>query len=106
MSETTTSKQKTTRKPRSAEDLKSKIEKLQAQLIKTEQTENINTLTEQLQKHNIVSAFENIKKDTNIDYLVILTALGKALNIPRLSITQTPIKPRSTSTTKKGVGKK
>ena len=92
-------KERKTRAPRKAKttaDIKAQIEKLTAQLATAEQEEHAEQLKAKIAEHNIVRAIQQISAETKVSHIAILTTIGKALKIARLSITQTERQKRGT----------
>lgn len=86
---------KKTRKVKSAAEIKEDLAKARAVVAALEQRAFAGELEEFIKTTNIVSEFNTIKANIKgASELTILAAIGKAAGIPRLVITQTPIKPR------------
>ena len=81
-----------TRKPRATltkDDYKVKLEKAKLALKALEEKAYATELDDLIKKQNIVSAFNVIKANTkDISDIAILTAIGKAVGIKRLAVTQ------------------
>lgn len=88
-----------TRKPRKTmgtDDYKAKLEKAKAALKALEEKAYASELEELIKKQNIVSSFKVIQASTKgISDVAILTAIGKAVGIKRLVVTQADAKPRA-----------
>lgn len=86
---------KATRKKLTASDYKAKLEKAKAALKALEAKAYESELDTLIKSQNIVSAFNVIKSNTkDISDIAILTAIGKAVGIKRLVITQEEAKKR------------
>lgn len=85
----------TLRKVKTAEDIRAQMAKLQAQLIAVEQSENSAKLGDLIAQHKLVEAVKSIASEAGVEHISVVTALGKALKIPRLSVTQTEKKQRA-----------
>ena len=87
---------KNTRKSLSAAELKEKLEKMKQSLVALEQRAYAGELDEVINKSNIVASFKSVKeKVKGANDLAILTAIGKAVGIKRLVVTQTEAKKRT-----------
>lgn len=85
-----------TRKAKTAADLKAELEKAKANLAALEQRAYAEELNEVISKTNIISDYNTIKANSKATDLTILAAIGKAVGIPRLVITQSEVKKRAT----------
>lgn len=84
------------RKSMTADDYKEKLEKAKAALKALEEKAYATELDDLIKNQNIVSAFNVIKANAkDISDIAILTAIGKAVGIKRLEITQTEPKKRA-----------
>ena len=78
-----------TRKKMGTEDLKAKLEKAKASLKALEEKAYASELEELIKKQNIVSSFKTIQANARgISDVAILNAIGKAVGIKRLVVTQ------------------
>jgi len=84
-----------TRKAKTAADLKAELEKAKANLAALEQRAYAEELNEVIAKTKIVTDFNSIKANSKATDLTILAAIGKAVGIPRLVITQSEVKKRA-----------
>ena len=81
------------------DDYKAKLEKAKAALKVLEEKAYASELEELIKKQNIVSSFKVIQANTKgISDVAILTAIGKAVGIKRLVVTQADAKPRAKKT--------
>lgn len=92
---TTEKKSRAPRKAKTAADLKVELEKARAALAVLEQRAYAEELDEVIAKTNIVKDFNTIKANSKATDLTILAAIGKAVSIPRLVITQAEAKKRA-----------
>lgn len=87
-----------TRKPRVAitpEKIKIALEKAKALVLTLEKKAYASTIDEHIKKSNIVSMFEAIKANASgASDVVVLAAIGKAVGISRLVISQSVPAPR------------
>ena len=84
------------RKTLSTDDYKAKLAKAKEALKALEEKAYASELEELIKKQNIVSSFKVIKANTKgVSDLQILSAIGKAVGIKRLSVTQTEPKLRA-----------
>ena len=84
------------RKSLSTDDYKAKLAKAKEALKALEEKAYASELEELIKKQNIVSSFKVIQANTKgVSDLQILSAIGKAVGIKRLSIMQTEPKPRA-----------
>jgi hypothetical protein len=92
-----------TRKPRTtktSEDLKKELEEARKKLAALEQRAFSGELDEAIAKANFVTEFVKIKSAVpKVSDIVILQAIGNAVGIKRVQVTQAPVKPRAKSTT-------
>jgi hypothetical protein len=87
---------KGTRKALTAEDLKNKLAKAKAAIATLEQRAYAGEIEEIVKRSKINESFALIKdKVKGATDIAILAAIGKAVGIKRLSITQTEPKPRA-----------
>ena len=78
------------------DDYKAKLEKAKAALKVLEEKAYASELEELIKKQNIVSSFKVIQANTKgISDVAILTAIGKAVGIKRLVVSQAEAKPRA-----------
>ena len=92
---TDAAKTKQTRKAKTAADLKAELEKAKANLAALEQRAYAEELNEVISKTNIISDYNTIKANSKATDLTILAAIGKAVGISRLVITQSEVKKRA-----------
>ncbi|MEA9604394.1 hypothetical protein VC159_08020 [Polynucleobacter sp. JS-JIR-II-c23] len=84
------------RKSLSTDDYKAKLAKAKEALKALEEKAYASELEELIKKQNIVSSFKVIQANTKgVSDLQILSAIGKAVGIKRLSVTQTEPKLRA-----------
>ena len=84
------------RKTMGTDDYKAKLEKAKAALKALEEKAYASELEELIKKQNIVSSFKVIQANTKaISDVAILAAIGKAVGIKRLVVTQADAKPRA-----------
>jgi len=84
------------RKTLGTDDYKAKLEKAKAALKALEEKAYASELEELIKKQNIVSSFKVIQANTkDVSDIQILTAIGKAVGIKRLSVSQTEPKARA-----------
>lgn len=84
------------RKKLGTDDYKVKLEKAKAALKILEEKAYATELDDFIKKQNIVSSFKVIQANTKgISDVAILTAIGKAVGIKRLVVTQAEPKPRA-----------
>lgn len=77
------------RKTLGADDYKAKLEKAKAMVKALEEKAYASELEKLIKSQNIVSSFNVIQANTKgIDDLAILTAIGKAVGIKRLVVSQ------------------
>ena len=85
-----------TRKVKTAEELKIELEKARQKLKELEQRAYAGELVEMVKKSNIVADFNAIKANVKgVSELVILAAIGKAVGIARVQVSQSPAPKRS-----------
>ena len=91
----------TTRTKKTAADLKADLEAAKRKLAALEARAYEGELTEAVNKSTIVAEFNMIKaRYKDIGAVNILQAIGKAVKIPRVVVTQTEAKPRNTKSKK------
>jgi len=91
----------TTRKKKTAADLKADLETAKRKLAALEAKAYEGELTEAVYKSAIVTEFNKIKaRYKDISAVNILQAIGKAVKIPRVVVTQTEAKSRNTKAKK------
>lgn len=84
------------RKSLSTDDYKAKLAKAKEALKALEEKAYASELEELIKKQNIVSSFKVIQANTKgVSDLQILTAIGKAVGIKRLTVSQAEPKPRA-----------
>lgn len=94
----------TTRKKKTAAELKADLDTAKKRVAALEAKAYEGELTEAVAKSSIVTEFNKIKdRYKDIGAVNILQAIGKAVKIPRVAVTQTEPKPRAKKggTTKK-----
>ena len=85
-------------KPKTSADLKAQLETAKRRLKKLEQRAYAEELTELIKATNIVADFAKIQaRVTDIKLTAILSAIGVAVGIKRLQVTQAEPKPRKTA---------
>ena len=85
----------TTRKKKTAADLKAQLEKDKAAIKLLEQRAYAEELAELIKNSKIVAEYTSVKgKVKDVSDIAILAAVGKACGIKRLVITQSEAKPR------------
>jgi hypothetical protein len=90
-----------TRKKKTAADLKADLEAAKRKLAELETKAYEGELIEAVSKSTIVAEFSKIKASyKDIGAVNILQAIGKAVKIPRVVVTQTEPKPRNTKSKK------
>jgi len=91
-----------TRKPRvtkTSEDLKKELEEARKKLAALEQRAFAGELDEAIAKANFVTEFLKIKIAVpKVSDVAILQAIGSAVGIKRVQVTQAPIQPRAKTT--------
>jgi hypothetical protein len=84
------------RKTKTAAELKAELEKAKAAVAALEQKAYAGELEEAVAATKIVAEFKAIQERFNgVSEVAILAAIGKAVGIKRLSVTQTEPKPRA-----------
>ena len=82
-------KQRAPRKAKTSADVDAEIKKLQAKIAQLEQKKHSGKLDDLVKSHNAVEVFNKIRSDAgDVPDTVILAAIGKAVGIPRLHVTQ------------------
>ena len=85
-------------KPKTSADLKAQLETAKRRLKELEQRAYAEELTELIKATNIVADFAKIQaRVTDIKLTAILSAIGVAVGIKRLQVTQAEPKPRKTA---------
>ena len=93
--------QSTVRKKKTALDLKADLEAAKRKLAALEARAYDGELTEAVNNSTIVAEFNKIKaRYKDISAVNILQAIGKAVKIPRVAVTQTEAKSRKTKAKK------
>jgi hypothetical protein len=93
--------EKKTRTAKTAAELKAQYEKAKAALKALEQRAYAGELDELIKNSKIVAEYAAVKsKVKDVSDLAILAAVGKAIGIKRLEITQKPAVPRKKKVTK------
>jgi hypothetical protein len=89
-----------TRKKRTPEDIKAEMAKLESELLKIEQEQYADQLLTLLEDHQVANAIHKIKASISVDDITVLYAIGKAMKVPRLQITQKERQTRAKRTKK------
>jgi hypothetical protein len=93
---TDTKKTRAPRKAKTAAELKAELEKAKAAVAALEQKAYAGELEEAVTATKIVAEFKSIQERyKDVTDVAILAAIGKAVGIKRLSVTQTEPKPRA-----------
>jgi hypothetical protein len=92
-----------TRKTKTSDDLKKELEEARKKLAALEQRAFAGELDEAIAKANFVTEFAKIKMAVpKVSDVAILQAIGNAVGIKRVQVTQAPVQPRAKSTTPRG----
>jgi hypothetical protein len=89
-----------TRKAKTSDDLKKELEEARKKLAALEQRAFAGELDEAIAKANFVTEFLKIKLAVpKVSDVAILQAIGSAVGIKRVQVTQAPVQPRSKNKT-------
>ncbi len=92
---------KKTRAKATPDKVKAQLAKAKKRVEALEQKAYAVEIEAQIQKSNIVSAYNGIKSALpKVSDLTILAAVAKAVKVPRVVVTQSEAKPRKTTTAK------
>jgi hypothetical protein len=96
MAKTTSKASPATKTKRAPVDIKKQLEATKRKLASLEEKLYASTIDEMIVKQNIVSSFKVIKANVaDASDITILAAIGRAVGIKRLKITQEESKPRA-----------